>query len=190
MSRQVLFPLSFTAMSDLFALMSLFVWTGMSHSHCVVFSYGRWPMLEIFVLHFDAIVLITSAEREVKDSRRSGMYQSWHFGDKIGHVKSVGSRFYSAIWRTESRISSRCLEITSISLIYSLTYSRKKEFVFWLSWGWPASKLSYLGKRREPLENAHSRETRFTRPNRRACSQAITGMISRFRFFPYLRKQK
>ena len=76
MSRQVLFPLSLTAMSDLFALMSLFVWTGMSHSHCVVFSYGRWPMLEIFVLHFDAIVLITSAEREVKDSRRSGMYQS------------------------------------------------------------------------------------------------------------------
>ena len=32
MSRQVLFPLSFTAMSDLFALMSLFVWTGMSQS--------------------------------------------------------------------------------------------------------------------------------------------------------------
>ena len=28
----------------------------------------------------------TSAEREVKDSRRSGMYQSGHFWDKIGHA--------------------------------------------------------------------------------------------------------
>ena len=58
-----------------------------------------------------------------------------HLWDKIGHAKSVGFRFYSAIWRGESRISSRCLEITSISLIYSLTYSRKKELLFWLSRG-------------------------------------------------------
>ena len=79
--------------------------------------------------------LITSAEREVKDSRRSGMYQSWHFWNNIGHPKSVGFRFYSAIWRSESWISSRCLEITLSSLIYSLTYSRKKELVFWLSRG-------------------------------------------------------
>ena len=79
--------------------------------------------------------LFTSAEREVKDSWRSGLYQSRHFWDKIGHVKSVGLQFYSAIWRSESRISSRCLEITSISLIYSLTYSRKKELLFWLSRG-------------------------------------------------------
>ena len=42
-------------------------------------------------------IFITSAEREVKDSRRSGMYQSYHFFDKIGHAKSVGFRFYSAI---------------------------------------------------------------------------------------------
>ena len=54
------------------------------------------------------------------------------FFDKIGHAKSVGFRFYSAIWRSESRISSRYLEITSISLIYSLTFSRKKELLFWL----------------------------------------------------------
>ena len=66
--------------------------------------------------------LISSAERELKDSRRSGMYQSCFFWDKIGHAKSVGFWFYSAIWRSESRISSR-LEVTSISLIYSLTYS-------------------------------------------------------------------
>ena len=79
--------------------------------------------------------LFTSAEREVKDWRSSEMYQSWHFWDKIGHSKSVGFRFYSAIWRSESRISSRYLEITSISLIYSLTYSRKKELLFWLSRG-------------------------------------------------------
>ena len=52
------------------------------------------------------------------------------FFDKIGLVKSVGFRFYSAIWRSESRIGSRYLEITSISLIYSLTFSRKKELLF------------------------------------------------------------
>ena len=54
------------------------------------------------------------------------------FLGKIGHAKSVGFRFYSVIWRSESRITSKYLEITSISLIYSLTYSRKKEFLFWL----------------------------------------------------------
>ena len=52
------------------------------------------------------------------------------FFDKIGQAKSVGFRFYSAIWRSESRISSRYLEITSISFIYSLTFSRKKELFF------------------------------------------------------------
>ena len=57
------------------------------------------------------------------------------FFDKIGHAKSVGFRFYSAIWRSESRISSRYLEITLISLIYSLTFSRKKELLIWLPWG-------------------------------------------------------
>ena len=56
------------------------------------------------------------------------------FFDKIGHVKSVGFRFYSAIWRSESRISSRFLEITSISLIYSSKFSRKKKNYF----GYPA----------------------------------------------------
>ena len=57
------------------------------------------------------------------------------FFDKIGHAKSVGFRFYSAVWRSESRISPRYLEITSISLIYSLTFLRKKELLFWLSRG-------------------------------------------------------
>ena len=57
------------------------------------------------------------------------------FFDKIGHAKSVGFRFYSAIWRSESRISSRYFEITSISSIYYLTFSRKKELLFWLSRG-------------------------------------------------------
>ena len=41
--------------------------------------------------------LISSAEHEVKDSRRSGMSQSCFFGDKIGHAKSIGFRFYSAV---------------------------------------------------------------------------------------------
>ena len=58
-----------------------------------------------------------------------------HFFDKIGQAKSVGFRFYSTIWRSESRISSRYLEITSISLIYSLTFSKRKELLFWLSRG-------------------------------------------------------
>jgi len=49
------------------------------------------------------------------------------FLDKIGHAKFVGFQFYSAIWQSESRIGLRYLEITSISLIYSLTFSRKKE---------------------------------------------------------------
>ena len=44
------------------------------------------------------------------------------FFDKIGHAKSVGFRLYSAIWRSESRISLRYLEITSISLIYSFLF--------------------------------------------------------------------
>ena len=57
------------------------------------------------------------------------------FFDKIGHAKSVGFRFYSAIWRSESRISSRYFEITSISLIYSLFFSRNKELLFWPSRG-------------------------------------------------------
>ena len=57
--------------------------------------------------------LITSAER-----------------DKIRYAKSASFCFYSAVWRSESRISSRYLKITSISLIYSLTYSRKKELLF------------------------------------------------------------
>ena len=56
-----------------------------------------------------------------------GNVSKLHFFDKIGRAKSVGFRFYWAIWRSESRISSRYLEITSISLIYSLTFSRKKE---------------------------------------------------------------
>ena len=79
----------------------------------------------------------TSAEREVKDSRRSGMYQSWNFWNKIGHARSVGFWFYSAIWRSESRISSRYLEITSISLIYSLTFSRNFPGVWTDSTVWP-----------------------------------------------------
>ena len=48
------------------------------------------------------------------------------FFDKIGHAKAVGFRYYLAIWRSESQISSRYIEITSISLIYSLTFLRKK----------------------------------------------------------------
>ena len=37
---------------------------------------------------------ITSAERKVKDSRGSEMYQSRPFWDKIGNAKFVGFRFF------------------------------------------------------------------------------------------------
>ena len=60
------------------------------------------------------IWFITSAEREVKGSRRSGMSQSCFFVDKTGHAKSVGFRFSSTIWRNKSRINSRYLEVTKI----------------------------------------------------------------------------
>ena len=64
---------------------------------------------------FESTWQIEDFSCKVKDSRRSGMYQSWHFWDKIGHAKSVDFRFYSAIWRSDSRISSRYLEATSIT---------------------------------------------------------------------------
>ena len=39
--------------------------------------------------------VFTSAEREVKESRRSGMSQSCFFGNRIGHAKSAGFGFNS-----------------------------------------------------------------------------------------------
>ena len=63
------------------------------------------------------------------------------FLDKTGHLKSVGFRFYSSLWRSESRISSRYLEITSISLIYSLTFFRKKELYFGFPGVWTDSPM-------------------------------------------------
>ena len=55
------------------------------------------------------IIIITRVERQEKDSRRSGMSQS-------------------CFWmsRKERGISSRYLEITASSSIFSLFYSRKK----------------------------------------------------------------
>ena len=60
------------------------------------------------------------------------MSQSCFYWYKIGHAKSRFS-VYSAIWRSEGRISSRYFEITSNSLVYFLTFSRKKELLVWLS---------------------------------------------------------
>ena len=77
--------------------------------------------------------IVTSAEREVFATLRNA--SKLIFFSKIRHAKFVGFRFYSGIWRSESRISSRYLEITSISVIYSLTYSRQKELSFWLARG-------------------------------------------------------
>ena len=55
--------------------------------------------------------LISSAERQVKDSGRSRMYQSWYFGDKIGHAKSVGFRFYCWFSHGVTEIQSTKLSI-------------------------------------------------------------------------------
>ena len=49
------------------------------------------------------------------------------FWDKIGHPESIGFQFYSVIWRSENRICSTYVEITSISLIFS----GKKDLLFW-----------------------------------------------------------
>ena len=108
---------------------------------------------------FESTWQIEDFSCKVKDSRRSGMYQSWHFWDKIGHAKSVDFRFYSAIWRSDSRISSRYLEATSISLIYYFGGARRKGFAwlrnvskltfFWQDWTckvWRFSVLFYSTK--------------------------------------------
>ena len=44
-------------------------------------------------------------------------------------------RLFDEVRAEASRISPRYLEITSISVIYSLTFSRKKELLFWLPRG-------------------------------------------------------
>ena len=55
----------------------------------------------------------------------------------LARLGTQSLQVFGFIWvfESESRISSRYLEITSISLIYSLTFSRKKELLFWLSRG-------------------------------------------------------
>ena len=53
---------------------------------------GRYVLANVILLW----PVIFSAEREVKDLRRSGMYESTIF-DKIGQAKSVVFLFYSAI---------------------------------------------------------------------------------------------
>ena len=100
------------------------------HRNRLLWSYSSllYPG-NLFSYVFFICIFITSAERKVKNSCHPGMSQSCFFGDKIGHPKFVGCRFYSAIKRSESRINSRYLEFTSISLIYS----RNKELLFWLS---------------------------------------------------------
>ena len=80
-----------------------------------VFQFGVWLTLPILVLLQKRI--ITSAERQVSHSRRSGMSQICFFGGEIGHGKFEGIRLYSAIWRSERLVSSRYLEISSISLL-------------------------------------------------------------------------
>ena len=53
----------------------------------------------VCVLAVRSCCVFTSAEREVKVSQRSGMYQSYNFLTRLGMqiAKSVGFRFYSAI---------------------------------------------------------------------------------------------
>ena len=44
---------------------------------------------------------ITSVECKVKHSQRSGISQSFFFGDKIRHAKFAGIQLYSAILQSE-----------------------------------------------------------------------------------------
>ena len=72
--------------------------TDASHGQHLQFQLSLIPGLSIF--HKSTFLwsgFFTLAEREIKDSRRSGMYQSRYFWDKIGYAKSVGFRFYSVI---------------------------------------------------------------------------------------------
>ena len=52
---------------------------------------------------FESTWQIEDFSCKVKDSRRSGMYQSWLFLTRLDMQKSEGFRFYS-IWRSESWI--------------------------------------------------------------------------------------
>ena len=102
------------------------------HRNRLLWSYSSLLCSGNLFSHvFFISLFITSAEGKVKNSCHPGMSQSCFFGDKIGYPRFVGCRLYSAIKRSESRINSRYLEFTSISLIYS----RKKELLFWLSRG-------------------------------------------------------
>ena len=66
---------------------------------------------------FPMELFITWAKRQVQDLRRSRMSQSCFFtGTRLG-TQSL-CVFGLAIWRSESRISLRYLEITSSSIYY------------------------------------------------------------------------
>jgi len=62
----------------------------------------------VWNITFISFVIITSAEREVKDLRRSGMYQSWLFWQDWAR-KVCRFSVFSASWRRENRICSRYL---------------------------------------------------------------------------------
>ena len=90
-----------------------------------------WPRQKgLFSRTMPHSIIITSAEREGQDSRRSGMYHSYNFLPRLG-MQSLYVFGFIRLFDEVSRIRPRYLEITSISLIYSLTFSRKKELLFW-----------------------------------------------------------
>ena len=78
------------------------------------------------------VPLVPSAVRKIK-------LLSW---DKIGQAKSLGFRFYSAIWRSESRINSRYLEITWISLIFFFNFFEEERIIIL---AFPGFEPTHLG---------------------------------------------
>ena len=84
---------------------------------------------------FQVLCLQVRGSRKICEVQVRMNVSKLQFFAKIGLAEFVGFRLYSATSESESRISSRYLEITSISLIYSLTFSRKKELLFWPSRG-------------------------------------------------------
>ena len=74
------------------------------------------------------VTVFTSAQREVKNSRRTGMSQSCFFGDEIGHTKSL--RF--GCIRLFDEVISELVRDISRSVPF-LCYSKKKVLLFLLA---------------------------------------------------------
>ena len=176
--------------------MKLFFWLCSLHGTCSFF---------FLILSKPQLILSNSKSRSTGQTqliiRDVQECIKFDFFGKIGHTKSVGFRFYSGIWRSESRISSRYVEITSISLIYSLTYSSKKELLFRLpgAWtdspvrpfiseetlSWEISRLRHCDQRSMPWKNSYE----ITHQYRDKIGLARSWLFGLYRLFHEMRPE-